>query len=58
MQPIGDEVPKQPVALLLLDINIPDVNGLDVLKRVKEMFDQLNQKKIQQLADQNISRDK
>ena len=29
---------KQPISLLLLDINIPIINGLDVFVRVKQMF--------------------
>ena len=32
----------QPVSVLLLDINIPDVNGLDLFKYVKQKYVQIN----------------
>ena len=36
---IGDcEKTLQPVSLLLLDINMPLVNGIDALKEIKEMY--------------------
>ena len=36
---IGDcEKTMQPVSLLLLDINMPLVNGIDTLKAIKEIY--------------------
>ena len=36
------ETPLQPVSLLLLDINMPILHGLETLKLVKEMFERHN----------------
>ena len=37
-----ENVRKQPVAVLLLDINMPLVDGFETSKRVKELFDEYN----------------
>ena len=38
-----EETPYQPVSLLLLDINMPIMDGLETLKLVKEKFRKLNE---------------
>ena len=35
-------MPLQPVSLLLLDINMPIVNGMEALKLIKQKFVELN----------------
>ena len=46
----------QPVALLLLDINMPILNGFETLKRVKEMFKlhntRLNEERSRSIGDE------
>ena len=32
------QAPRQPVALVLLDINMPILNGLDTLRMIKERY--------------------
>ena len=32
------QAPRQPVTLVLLDINMPILNGLETMKLIKEMF--------------------
>ena len=39
----GDKV-IQPVSLLILDINMPDITGIEVLKHVKKAYDDINEK--------------
>ena len=36
--------PLQPITLILLDINMPVLNGFETLSRVKEMFTNHNQR--------------
>ena len=36
--------PIQPVSLLMLDINMPIVNGLQALKQIKQKYKDLNDK--------------
>ena len=36
--------PIQPVSLLLLDINMPDVNGMEALVQIKEKYRFLNER--------------
>ena len=40
----SDGTPLQPVSLLMLDINMPILNGLETLKIVKEKFAKINEK--------------
>ena len=40
----GQQISRQPVSLLLLDINMPILTGLDVVAHVKEKFEQINQR--------------
>lgn len=44
---------NQPIALLLLDINIPIVSGIDVLVRVKDVYKKTNQTIIKRLVEQD-----
>ena len=39
---MASEKSLQPVALLLVDINVPIVSGLELTKYIKKKFDQLN----------------
>ena len=39
----GGEKVIQPISLLLLDINIPIINGIEVCLRVKSMFKEYNE---------------
>ena len=49
-----NEIPRlQPVTLLLLDINMPIVNGIDVLVRVKDLYRMANQQSGEQLLRQD-----
>ena len=40
----NEKLPIQPVSLLLLDINMPLLDGFETLKAVKGLFDQLNER--------------
>ena len=43
----NDQVtPLQPVSLLLLDINMPILNGIDTLRTVKEIFERQNKARL------------
>ena len=43
----NDQVtPLQPVSLLLLDINMPILNGIDTLRAVKEIFELQNKTRL------------
>ena len=39
----GKQVPLQPVTLLLLDVNVPIMDGMEVLRRTKQLFEECNQ---------------
>ena len=39
-----DQVPCQPIALLLLDINMPILDGFETLKKAKELFERANRR--------------
>ena len=46
----SDGTPLQPVSLLMLDINMPILNGLETLKIVKEKFEKINEKLNRRIA--------
>ena len=50
-QPLEQATKEQPIALLLLDINMPIMNGFDVLPLVKVKFDEINTKRLTQFND-------
>ena len=52
----GDKV-IQPVSLLILDINMPDITGIEVLKHVKKAYDDINEKiqKSEEIKDEDDS---
>ena len=37
------QAPRQPVALVLLDINMPILNGLETLRMIKERYKKLDE---------------
>ena len=39
-----DDQPYQPIALLLLDIHMPMVSGFEVIKAVKKLYHDLNER--------------
>lgn len=41
------EKPLMPIALIILDINMPMIDGLEAAQLVKERFDELNQRLIE-----------
>ena len=51
--PIDENVPFQPVTMLLLDIQMPIMNGLETMKLVKEKFVQRNEQISRLASDRN-----